>query len=163
MALNVADPELERQWLDEAKARGVSIDVLLGEALAAYRLTAEWRKQAEETDRFLEGQASMTESQPLGAPDGVEAEFRALAERWRAETGHLSSIERKAMHPSYQRIVALGSAAVPFVLRELAERGGHWFWALHRMTGVDLSQPDDTVRQLRERWLAWGRERGYLG
>jgi len=87
----------------------------------------------------------------------------ALAARWRQETGHLSSIEQKAMHPAYQEIIATGIRGVPYVLRELKERGGHWFWALHHMTGINLGSQGQGVEELRNLWLAWGRGQGYLG
>ena len=86
-----------------------------------------------------------------------------LADQWRRETGHLSSIERKAMHPAYQEIIAIGSKGVPHVLRELKEHGGHWFWALRYMTGVDLGEDCQSVGELREHWLDWGRKHNYAG
>ncbi len=87
----------------------------------------------------------------------------SLAEKWRKETGHLSSIERKALHPAYQEIIATGARGVPYVLREMKQRAGHWFWALHYMTGVDLGSEGQTVQELRDAWLAWGRKQGYAG
>jgi hypothetical protein len=37
MALETTDREVENGWREEAKARGVTIDVVLGEALSLYR------------------------------------------------------------------------------------------------------------------------------
>src|SRR5438105_2471983 len=54
--------------------------------------------------------------------------FRALAERWYAETAALSSISQMAMHPAYQEVIGMGRAAVPFILRELQKQPHHWFW-----------------------------------
>lgn len=86
-----------------------------------------------------------------------------LAAQWRKETGHLSSIERKAIHPAYQTIIATGRRGVPYVLRELKQRGGQWFWALHFMSGgVDFGEVSG-MDELRNRWLAWGRMQGYSG
>lgn len=85
-----------------------------------------------------------------------------LASQWRKETGHLSSIERKVINPAYQAIIATGRRGVPYVLREMKERGGHWFWALHFMTGVDFGDVQ-SVEDLRNMWLMWGREQGYAG
>jgi hypothetical protein len=86
-----------------------------------------------------------------------------LAAKWRKETGHLSSIERKAIHPAYQAIIATGKRGVPCVLRELKERGGHWFWALHFMSGgVDFGDVS-SVQDLRNMWLNWGKQQGYCG
>ena len=115
---------------------------------------------------FDNGHVLMREAQiVLGSEiDGDFAEkITGLAEQWRKETGHLSSIERKALHPAYQAIIASGKRGVPYVLRELRERGGHWFWALHYMTGVDLSVQGQSVDDLKRAWLDWGKKQGYVG
>jgi hypothetical protein len=86
-----------------------------------------------------------------------------LAAQWRRETGHLSSIERKVIHPAYQSILATGKRGLPYVLRELKERSGHWFWALHFMSGgVDFGDVRG-IEELRNKWLAWGIKEGYAG
>jgi hypothetical protein len=97
-----------------------------------------------------------------GNSQDLPNEFRSCAEQWRNETGHLSSIERKALHPAYQRIIAMGRPAIPYVLREMQERGGHWFWALRFMGGESPVPEGATVPQAREAWLAWGRKHNYL-
>jgi len=116
---------------------------------------------------FDNGHTLMREAQTILGPDQIDGSFGekiiALAEKWRNETGHLSSIERKALHPAYQAIIATGKRGVPYVLRELKNRGGHWFWALHYMTGIDLSAPEQTINDLRNAWLAWGKKQGYAG
>jgi hypothetical protein len=89
-------------------------------------------------------------------------EFQQCVEKWRAETGHLSSIDRKAIHPSYQRIMAMGRPAIPLVLREMQQNGGHWFWALHFMTGASPVPEMASIEEARKAWLSWGREKGYL-
>lgn len=92
----------------------------------------------------------------------LEHEFEELSARWRAETSHLSSIERKVLHPAYQRIIGMGKAAVPFVLMELKARGGFWFWALHHMTGEDPAHGATTIGDARAAWLSWGIRKGFL-
>lgn len=90
-------------------------------------------------------------------------EFAVLAERWRCETGFLSSFDEKILHEAYQSIIAMGMDAVPLVLEELDARRGHWFWALHFMTkGVDPVPEGANVDAAREAWLRWGRQKGYL-
>src|ERR1017187_8772084 len=39
--------------------------------------------------------------------------FHDLVERWRNETGHLSSVTRMVLHPSYLRIIGLGRGGLP--------------------------------------------------
>lgn len=88
--------------------------------------------------------------------------FSELAETWQRETALESFLDRKAMHPAYQRIIGLGPAVVPLILRELAERPGHWFWALNALTGEDHAQGTQTVAEAGRALLAWGRERGLI-
>jgi hypothetical protein len=58
--------------------------------------------------------------------------------------------------------MATGGRGVPYVLREMKEHGGHWFWALHFMSGgVDFGDVNG-IEDLRNMWLTWGREQGTL-
>lgn len=93
----------------------------------------------------------------------VEHEFAELVERWRRDTQWTSSVEEMAMHPAYQRIIGMGSKALPLLLRELGEAPDHWFWALKAITGCDPVPPEDRgrVERMAEAWLRWGRGRGY--
>jgi hypothetical protein len=88
--------------------------------------------------------------------------FRTLARRWRDETVHLSSTSAIAAHPAYQQIIGMGRVALPFILRELEEQGGHWFWALKAITGIDPvpSEQRGRIQTMKQAWLRWGREQG---
>ena len=90
--------------------------------------------------------------------------FRKLVEWWRSETGLLSSIEDKVLHPAYQQIIGMGPEAIPLILRELQRSPGHWFWALNAITRDDPIDSKDAgnVRKMTEAWLKWGEERGYV-
>jgi len=92
----------------------------------------------------------------------LAATFRALADKWWYETAMLSVIQRKIMHPVYQRIIGLGPAVLPLILKELAERPSHWFWALQSITGENPVPPEANLVGAQEAWLQWGRERGYV-
>ena len=94
----------------------------------------------------------------------LETRFRALADQWRRETGGLSSISQKAAHPAHQEIIEMGPAAIPLLLRELQERGGHWFMALRALSGENPVPREYAGRipKITECWLEWGRERGYI-
>ena len=52
----------------------------------------------------------------------LEAVFLELMRRWKEERGPTSSTTQLAMCPSYQRIIGLGPAVVPLLLRELKRR-----------------------------------------
>lgn len=102
----------------------------------------------------------------LPAPQQAELErtFVELAKRWRAETALLSSVTKIAMHPAYQRIIGMGPAAVPLILRDLEQQPDHWFWALTAITGEDPVRPEDAgdIERMARAWLAFGQERGYI-
>ena len=95
-------------------------------------------------------------------PEANEEVFQALAAQWRKETRHLSSVSQMAMHPAYQRIIGMGEAVVPLILKEMRQRGGHWLWALHAITGEDPAPPDANFHEAVKSWLQWGQEKGYL-
>ncbi|MGH9844900.1 MAG: hypothetical protein ACREEM_39795, partial [Blastocatellia bacterium] len=91
-----------------------------------------------------------------------EEAFQSLAAQWRRETQYWSSVSKMALHPAYQRIIGMGNAAVPFILKELELRGGHWLWALHAITREDPAPPDANFRDAVDAWLRWGRQKGFL-
>jgi hypothetical protein len=96
-------------------------------------------------------------------PPSLEQIFHELVMTWRKETRFTSSVTDMAMHRSYQRIIGLGPAAIPLLLRELERQPDHWFWALHAITGVDPTTPAQKgkVQEMAKAWLDWGRGAGY--
>ena len=91
-----------------------------------------------------------------------ERKFRRLADQWLRETEHASSFKQACMRPSYQRIIGMGPAVVPYLLRELERNPDHWFWALNAITEEDPARAEDSLDGAKEAWLWWGREKGYL-
>src|SRR3989440_6700403 len=88
--------------------------------------------------------------------------FADLAQRWRRETVAHSVLQKKVLHPAYQRIIGLGPAVIPLILGELQREPSHWFWALNAITGEDPAPVGSTFEEAADAWLKWGRERGYL-
>ncbi len=76
----------------------------------------------------------------------------------------LSSISKKAMHPTYHRIIGMGDKAVTPILRQLQEQLDHWFWALNAITGENPVPQESAgdLRQMAKAWIQWGREMGYI-
>lgn len=96
--------------------------------------------------------------------DSAEKLFSQLAAEWRNGRDPVSSrVADMAMHPAYQRIIGMGPAALPFILRELQREPDHWFWALRAITGVDPVPPEARGRleDMTAAWMQWGREHGY--
>jgi len=89
-----------------------------------------------------------------------EKEFRALANQWHRDTDHHSSTSIIQSHAALQKIIRMGAAAVPLILRELNEgRDGHWFQALRTLTWENPVAKDSSYDACRAAWLAWGRKR----
>ena len=92
----------------------------------------------------------------------IAKEFRKLARDWRNATMLLSSPREMALHPSYQRIIALGAPVLPLVINELRVKGGHWFWAL-RFLANENPVPQESrgnVPEMKRLWLQWWDEKG---
>lgn len=91
----------------------------------------------------------------------LEHLFHEQVERWKNETGHLSSISRMTSHPSYLRIIGLGREGLPLILKELRERPDHWLVALNAITGEDPAPDGANFRGAVAAWIKWGEARGY--
>ena len=95
----------------------------------------------------------------------IYQELAALRDEWKRTRPKTSgSVLKAVMHPSYQRIIGKGAAAVPFILHELEQEPDHWFWALMAITGEDpvTAEVRGDIRQMASAWIAWGRREGYL-
>lgn len=92
----------------------------------------------------------------------VEAEFAGLVQRWRLETRHWSSMKRSVFHPAYQRIIGMGPAVLPLLLKELRDRPDHWFWALTSIAGEDPAAGTNTLDEAVAAWMEWGKRNGLL-
>jgi len=93
----------------------------------------------------------------------IVKEFLALRQEWEREVAGASIVAEKTSHPAYQKIVDMGTAVIPLLLRELELRPNHWFAALRAITGANPIQPEQRGRtkQMAESWLKWGKENGY--
>ncbi len=94
----------------------------------------------------------------------VGAQFANLASEWKHSIRIISNWNQMILHPCYQRIIGLGPDVIPYILNDLKQNGGHWFWALQALTGENPIAEDDAgkTRKMAEAWLSWGKERGYI-
>ena len=90
----------------------------------------------------------------------LRAEFETLARQWKDDTAGDSTGTAILMHPAHQRIVGMGRPALPLILEDMREQGGHWFAALHAISGENPIAPEEQGRILKMQaaWLEWGRE-----
>jgi len=92
----------------------------------------------------------------------ARAEFEKLAAQWKKETFLHSSLSVIYTHPAYQRIIGMGRAALPLVLRDLEKNPERWFYALKFITGEDAAEGVQGFEAARESWINWGRRHNYL-
>jgi hypothetical protein len=89
--------------------------------------------------------------------------FQDLADKWRKETGHLSSMQAMVMSQPYQSIIGMGEPVVWLILEELKARPDHWFWALMHITRenpVPVEHSGNLMLMTAD-WLEWGKQHGY--
>lgn len=118
------------------------------------KLTPRYQRLPEEGPKL----AADVEETPSFKEDAAAA-FAKLAAQWQEETKATSAIEEVAMHPAYQRIVGMGPAAIPHIMRALERRSDNWFWALRAITGADPVTPEQRGRmsEMAKAWIAWAR------
>jgi len=111
----------------------------------------------------VSGDGTRARAQSLSNQE-LEAQFRALAQRWRRETEHFSSAARKARHPAYQEIIGFGWPVVPLLLEALRQRPDFWFAALRAITQADPVTPASAgkIKEMARAWVAWGRGQGII-
>lgn len=90
-----------------------------------------------------------------------EQRFARLAALWKSETELSSKVSRRVLHPAYQKIIGMGEAAIPLILKDLAENGpDDWFWALTAITEENpITEPiAGDMCAMTEAWLQWGKK-----
>lgn len=89
--------------------------------------------------------------------------FKRLAQQWKEETWHCSSIYKITMHSAYQKIMAMGPDAIPLILQDLSRETNFWFWALRNMAGEDPvpKEARGKTEEMAKAWLEWGMKKGY--
>jgi hypothetical protein len=95
-------------------------------------------------------------------PAKLEEEFKSLVQQWKEDTFSVSSLTKIYAHPAYQRIMAMGTEGIPFVLKQLKAGEGHWFYALKFMAGKNISAGINNFLDARAAWLEWGYKNNYM-
>jgi hypothetical protein len=93
----------------------------------------------------------------------IEKKFVRLRDEWKGQRGHEPSTMKAVLLPAYQKIIGMGPAVVPLLLRELETGLDNWFWALMAITEADPVQ--ESIRgdgeAMAKAWVNWGKERAY--
>jgi hypothetical protein len=94
----------------------------------------------------------------------LEARFEHLAKEWKRLQGASSSIGRLSVHPVHLEILKLGPPVIPLILKDLQHEATHWYVTLRSLAGSSPVAAEDAgnTGKMREAWLGWGRERGYI-
>jgi hypothetical protein len=116
--------------------------------------------------------------QPLGFAVSVscvvafsrEAEFQSYLSKWKKDRNRLSSFPgRLSEEPTYQRIIGMGPAAVPLILKQLRREmkigePGPWFTALFAITGENPipEESQGKIREMADAWITWGERTGHI-
>jgi hypothetical protein len=67
-------------------------------------------------------------------------------------------------HPAYQKIISMGYAVVPLILKELEREPDHWFVALNKITNENpvYNGARGKLDEMAAAWIAWGERKGYV-
>jgi len=118
------DPDLAKQILEGAAAAGEPVEAYLNRIASG---SPDVKGQA----RFTTGEEATSKFRDLSTKEVAASDprqrFQRLASKWRDETSHLSSYTDRVLHPAYQEIIGMGDVAVPLLLQDLREQGGHGF------------------------------------
>lgn len=90
----------------------------------------------------------------------IRSRFTLWANVWRNETRNISNVREVIGHYAYRRIIEMGPAVVPYVLRELERFPDLWFYALRKLTNANPVRQEyaGNVRKMREAWLTWAKK-----
>lgn len=110
----------------------------------------------------LSSNARVIERRAEASSETELIELRRLADEWRQATVFLSSITQKILHPAYQKIIGFGDRALPFLVGELRNSGGYWFWALNAISRDDPVPPgmQGNYQAMKDAWIEWAEQRG---
>jgi hypothetical protein len=95
------------------------------------------------------------------SPSAYE-QFVQFVRQWKDETWRFSSLRKRVSHIAYLKIIGLGMVAVRWILEDLKREPDYWFPALEAITQIDPAPHAETMKELRDAWLEWGRGHGYI-
>ncbi|MBL8065079.1 MAG: N-6 DNA methylase [Chthonomonadaceae bacterium] len=93
----------------------------------------------------------------------VTKEVARLAVEWKQTRSLAGSLAVQCDNPAYKAIVSLGGAAVPALLKLLETDPGHWFPALHAITGENPvpTESEGKLKEMAKAWTQWAKDNGH--
>lgn len=93
-----------------------------------------------------------------------QQKFNNLAATWKHDTQLESSASELLLNDAYQKIIGMGTDALPYIFQDLKSEPNHWFWALKSITGYDPLKPRQMgdLDEMTKEWLKWGSSKGYV-
>ncbi|MCO6436927.1 MAG: hypothetical protein J5J06_07555 [Phycisphaerae bacterium] len=92
----------------------------------------------------------------------VRVHFQRLASEWEHDIYHVSSMEKMRELPSFQALISLGKAVVPFAVERL-KRHVLWILVLEALLGkAPFAAEGKELHEIKKAWLSWARKHGYL-
>jgi hypothetical protein len=87
--------------------------------------------------------------------------FVELADELAAAARGLSSTKRAARHPAYGEILAMGDAAIPWLIERLEKPGDRplWLRLLGSLTPFEPGAGRETISDAALAWVEWGKSR----
>ena len=94
----------------------------------------------------------------------IEARFSRLADEWSRTTAHISSVNDLINDSSYQKIITMGWAVIPYLLNDLEQNQRFWYPALAAITGLRPFDNRDAsnYRRMTDAWIRWGKRKGII-
>ena len=88
----------------------------------------------------------------------LKAKFLAAKDKWNEETMYSSSVTDIVGNDSFQEIVAMGNAAIPFIIDEIEKKPSVLVWALNMITGASFTDTTVTITVACKKWVKAYRE-----
>jgi hypothetical protein len=122
------------------------------------------------TDMYLEVEVKAQDisfnkqSNIYAGEQSLELKFKFLTKQWREEIGAESSLSRITGNVNYLKVISLGTAVIPLILKELQKEPAPWFVALRALTEEENVGREYTgnFRKMAGEWIRWGRENNYI-
>ena len=107
---------------------------------------------------------SLLLNSPQPSAPVTEDEFQTLVSEWNSGTAFVSSVSEIIGHRAFRRIVASGTEAVPYLLKQLKTEPSYLVMALSEITGATPvpTGANGKVKEMAKAWLDWGEKNGLL-